>query len=1054
MANIIGTIANETFLLINGDFTTTNGDDIITPQGGEDVVEAGEGNDIIKVQGSQVLEDDIDGEDGIDTLENTSSSQALQIKNINYTSGIGNVISIEIIVGKGNNGNSGRKLHGTNEINNFNLSGVDLTNISEINLQDGDDTLNLNGVNLTDSSTLSILGGSGSDVITGSDDLDEIITGGGTGSDLNDIDAGGGDDVINAGASQDIVDAGAGNDTIKAKNDQLLNDQIDGGDGIDTLENTSSSQALQINNINDQSGTGNVVNIETIVGKGSNGNSGRKLHGTNEINNFNLAGVSLNNISEINLKDGDDIVSTASSHNLIRTEYDGGNHIISGDTIQVNLTQVELDTVSSNGDLDTLKDYLLDPTNKTLDILSLNFTATNFENASLRVDGVEVDPQNLGIGNLYYFDSNASNGGDGSMENPWNNFAELDSITLNPSDRILLKRGSTFYEKLQINASGDLNNPIVVSSYGDQLQPDPVISGGQQLDASGWQEVLDGSGIGTGEYRNELGSSLDFSSVPVLVRSDAQGNNYQLLEIGGSLGSLEEDRYITRNESGTRVVYYRPPVNINPDTFNFEVERRNAAIEVNGDWVTVENINGRVSKDTIFTSNGDNTLFDNLSASFAKGFGISIQGASGTINNSTAQYNYSTGIVLLTSGSVNGTISNNISRFNGNLILAGRTDRGGIGSQSDNSTIINNLIYSNGDINSINLENGSGDDAIALFDNNNALVANNYIFNSAGTAIGMSYTDNSYGHTIVDNVIGNWNLYGIGEPDKALIYQSPTARGTYAIGITGNDLQANEADIIVENNTIFSNQTSRTLIGIQAAMVQNDDWMGDTSIQNNDIYIPDNTNANTIGLRLTRDIQTGFQNVTIDNNNVFVNDLNELDENNNSVIVPRTYYSWRTDFSNVQTAAELSAEEIIFNAGTENELTSVFEANGTNNPSSEFLFGNEASETITGTSSSEYLIGFSGDDTLTGLGGNDTFVGGEGNDQFIFAAGSGNDIITDFQVGEDSLVLEGGLTITGITEETYDNTYYQRIDTIVTFSSGDQVTLYNVADIVDSSQLT
>ena len=736
---------------------------------------------------------------------------------------------------------------------------------------------------------------------------------------------------------------------------------------------------------------------------------------------------------------------------MTNTKYDGGSNV-NGDTIHINLSTPELDAVKDNGDLETLKDYLIDPSGKTLDLISLDFTAENFEDASLIVDGIELDPLNLTIGQVYHFDSNASDGGDGSIDNPWNSFVELPT-NLNPGDRILLKRGSTFYEKLQINASGDLNNRIVVSSYGDELESSPVISGGQQLEASGWQEVLDGNGVGTGEYRNELGSSLDFSSVPVLIRSNAQGDNYRLIEIGGALGSLEEDRYITNNEFGTRVVYYRPPANINPDTFNFEVERRDAAVEVNGDWVTVENINGRVSKNNIFTSYGENTLFDNISASFAKAFGIAVQGANSTINEATAQYNYSTGLVLLTSESVNGTISNSISSFNGNLILAGRTDRGGIGSQSDNSTIFNNLIYSNGDINTINLENGSGDDAISLFDNNNALVANNYILNSAGTAIGMSYTDNSYGHTIVDNVIGNWNLYGIGEPDKAPIYQSPTARGTYAIGITGNDLEANEGNFIVENNTIFSNQTSRTLIGIQAAMVQNDDWMGDTSIQNNDIYIPNNTDENTIGLRLTRDINTGFQQVVIDNNNVFVNDLNELGKNGNSMIIPRTYYSWRTDFSNVQTAAELSAEEVIFNAATENELTSVFEANGTNNANSEFLFGDETSEIITGTNDSEYLIGFSGDDTLTGLAGNDTFVGGEGNDQFIFATGSGDDIITDFQVGEDIIVLEGGLTITGITEKTYDNIYYQRIDSIVTFSSGDQVTLYNVADIVDSSQL-
>ncbi len=704
-------------------------------------------------------------------------------------------------------------------------------------------------------------------------------------------------------------------------------------------------------------------------------------------------------------------------------------------------------------------------------LTQLNNVTDSFVVASLDGTATEtftINIQGTADGNSYYFDSNAVSNGDGSENSPFNSLSEVSNLNLSGGDRIFLKRGSVFYETLDLDASGQDGNPIVVNPYG--VGEKPVISGGQSIPAQSSEWLTTNQ---NGEYRSILGTSP--TSQPVLIKSTGNGEEYQLVEYGGfdQKGNLSAGTYTLSREtidyvdssnpffgSFSWVVYYKPleenSVTENPNDFSWEVSQRDSAVNITGDYVEVHDLNGRlVNGEAVLLSSGNNTVFNNTDASFGKAFGIAVQGSNSTINEATAQYNYSTGLVLLTSGSVNGTISNSISRLNGNLILAGRTDRGGIGTQSDNSTIFNNLIYRNGDINSINLVNGPGDDAIALFDNNNALVANNYIFNSAGTAISMSRTENSYGHTIVDNVVGNWNLYGVGGDDKAAPYNSGTGRGTYAIGVFGNPLETNEGDFIVENNRIYSNQTEKVLIGIQAGLSNENDWMGDTVIQNNDVYIQNNNNIDTIGLRLVRDSKiirngtelSGFEKVAVDNNNIFVAPSDDLPPS-----TPRNYFTWRTG-GLVDTAQELSSVEVVFNEGTTEELSTIYEANTTNSSSSEFLFGDETGETIMGTSNSEYLIGFSGDDTLTGGEGNDTFIGGEGNDQFIFATGSGDDIITDFEVGEDIIVLEAGLTITGIAEETYDNIYYQRIDSIVTFSSGDQVTLYNVADLVDSSQL-
>jgi Ca2+-binding RTX toxin-like protein len=94
----------------------------------------------------------------------------------------------------------------------------------------------------------------------------------------------------------------------------------------------------------------------------------------------------------------------------------------------------------------------------------------------------------------------------------------------------------------------------------------------------------------------------------------------------------------------------------------------------------------------------------------------------------------------------------------------------------------------------------------------------------------------------------------------------------------------------------------------------------------------------------------------------------------------------------------------------------------------DFILGSTNNDVIDGGYDNDTLFGNSGNDTLDGGEGNDTIegsddddimTGGAGNDTFVFRvapnaamfspeAGDGNDIITDFHVGEDRLVIKGG----------------------------------------------
>ncbi len=69
------------------------------------------------------------------------------------------------------------------------------------------------------------------------------------------------------------------------------------------------------------------------------------------------------------------------------------------------------------------------------------------------------------------------------------------------------------------------------------------------------------------------------------------------------------------------------------------------------------------------------------------------------------------------------------------------------------------------------------------------------------------------------------------------------------------------------------------------------------------------------------------------------------------------------------------------------------------------VFGGGGADTIYAGSGADVLDGGAGADTLYGGPGNDTITGGTGADTLVFVAGHGDDIINDFDTGEDTLDL-------------------------------------------------
>ena len=80
------------------------------------------------------------------------------------------------------------------------------------------------------------------------------------------------------------------------------------------------------------------------------------------------------------------------------------------------------------------------------------------------------------------------------------------------------------------------------------------------------------------------------------------------------------------------------------------------------------------------------------------------------------------------------------------------------------------------------------------------------------------------------------------------------------------------------------------------------------------------------------------------------------------------------------------------------------------------LIGNNRSDRLVGGAGNDSLIGGSGEDTLDGGLGNDTLIG-NGNDSFVLRSGDGEDLITDYVIGSDRLLLADGLGVDDLTFE-------------------------------------
>jgi len=73
----------------------------------------------------------------------------------------------------------------------------------------------------------------------------------------------------------------------------------------------------------------------------------------------------------------------------------------------------------------------------------------------------------------------------------------------------------------------------------------------------------------------------------------------------------------------------------------------------------------------------------------------------------------------------------------------------------------------------------------------------------------------------------------------------------------------------------------------------------------------------------------------------------------------------------------------------------------------DLVYGGVNKDSLEGGDGSDTIFGGAAGDEIDGGDGDDTLSGGSGFDTFVFTGSFGNDIVTDFEVGEDSLLIPG-----------------------------------------------
>ena len=443
----------------------------------------------------------------------------------------------------------------------------------------------------------------------------------------------------------------------------------------------------------------------------------------------------------------------------------------------------------------------------------------------------------------YYVSSSGDDSANGLSElTPWKTLEKVNTAfsSIKPGDKILLKRGDSFYGTLKLSASGVSENPIVISSYG--TGNNPVIYGFTTL--SSWKN--EGKGIfsktvscetkpnfilindiwyAMGRYPNNSYLTYESFLTNVSITDDQlSGNsNWTGAEAVIRKNDWTLDRCSITNHTNTRISYKSNGTSLNGTAnYGYFIQNHINTLDVFGEWyydgdilyvyfgsespddhvVKVSTVNNLI---TITRKNY--ITIENIDFTGAGGSAVFLESYASNcvIQGCNIDYSGENGIKLLVTryckvnnNQINHSIKAGIwgDSNNWNIITDNTITNSGMILGADNTGVQTVGIYSNycnDELIQYNRIDSSSYNGI-FFRGDRTKVKNNYIKNSLLLLNdgGGIYTNNKIfaGRVIEGNII----LNSVGNADG-----SAKSAGIYAEGIY---LDAPSTNIELRNNTI------------------------------------------------------------------------------------------------------------------------------------------------------------------------------------------------------------------------------------------------------------
>lgn len=463
----------------------------------------------------------------------------------------------------------------------------------------------------------------------------------------------------------------------------------------------------------------------------------------------------------------------------------------------------------------------------------------------------------------YYFSSTSGRDSHSASEatnpaTPWKTIDKLNAVmgTLNPGDRVLFKRGETFYGTIKLNKSGAQGRPVTFGAYGNGAKP--IIT--SLVTLNNWVHV--GNGIYE-SHNPSLGSTVNVvllnNAIQEMGRfpnSDAANMGYLTIEntnrsnsiANGKLSSTANwkggeivirkshwtiDRHPINSHSGNTIIYQQVSGTYNPiNNYGFFIQGHIKTLDKYGEWyynpsskkLSVYFGSKGPGSATVQASSLDNLVtnptrveqivFDNLVFQGANKIAVSIHQANNVqVKNSDIVFSGENAIYLTNLPHFTLENSNVSYSQNSGVILNHNTPN----ARLVNNKIENTNVFPGMGKSGIGSGNGlevASDNSLVeyneiintgyvgiRFGGNNTQIKNNFINNycllkddggGIYTWTGSANTEN-YGRKIVNNIVMN----GIGSKDGTPLQH--TSSNAVAEGIYLDD---NAAGVEISNNTV------------------------------------------------------------------------------------------------------------------------------------------------------------------------------------------------------------------------------------------------------------